>query len=103
MNRTLSCPNDHAPLRPVRRGAVTIDVCPECGGVWLDPGELERIKAAPAAGHAAPYFQGAPPAPTARRDRDEGRRDRDDDDDDDERRHARRRKRGLERLLDIFD
>ncbi len=22
---------------------VTIDYCPECGGVWLDPGELESL------------------------------------------------------------
>jgi Zn-finger nucleic acid-binding protein len=23
--------------------AVTIDYCPDCGGVWLDPGELEAL------------------------------------------------------------
>jgi Zn-finger nucleic acid-binding protein len=25
--------------------AVTIDECPECGGVWLDTGELARVRA----------------------------------------------------------
>lgn len=24
---------------------VEIDECPQCGGIWLDPGELERIRA----------------------------------------------------------
>lgn len=27
----------------VDRYGVTVDVCPSCGGVWLDPGEIDRI------------------------------------------------------------
>jgi hypothetical protein len=23
---------------------VEVDLCPSCGGIWLDPGELERLK-----------------------------------------------------------
>ncbi len=39
----------------VKRG-ITIDECPECGGVWLDAGELGRIRdefPSEAARHAA--------------------------------------------------
>ncbi|MCK6546221.1 zf-TFIIB domain-containing protein [Myxococcota bacterium] len=27
------------------RGGVAIDVCQTCGGIWLDPGEIERLVA----------------------------------------------------------
>lgn len=30
-------------LRPQTRDGVEIDVCPDCGGIWLDRGELERL------------------------------------------------------------
>lgn len=30
-------------MREVQRRGVTIDVCPECRGVWLDRGELDRL------------------------------------------------------------
>lgn len=30
-------------LRPYSRDGVEIDVCPDCGGIWLDRGELERL------------------------------------------------------------
>ena len=34
--------------RPFRRGsAVQIDECPNCGGIWLDAGELEAIRKEP--------------------------------------------------------
>lgn len=26
-----------------REHGVTVDYCPSCGGVWLDPGELEQL------------------------------------------------------------
>jgi Zn-finger nucleic acid-binding protein len=33
-------------MREVTRRGVLIDVCPECRGVWLDAGELEKLLAA---------------------------------------------------------
>lgn len=39
----LHCPDDHAALRAIRHRGVEIDVCPDCGGVWLDNGELALI------------------------------------------------------------
>ncbi len=30
-------------LEKVQLGDVEIDRCPKCGGVWLDPGELEQL------------------------------------------------------------
>jgi uncharacterized protein len=37
------CPTDGASLVEIDRSGVMIDVCPECKGVWLDRGELEKI------------------------------------------------------------
>jgi len=30
-------------LRPHHRGGVEIDICPNCHGMWLDRGELEKL------------------------------------------------------------
>jgi uncharacterized protein len=37
------CPIDGVPLVEMNKNGVTIDVCPECKGVWLDRGELEKL------------------------------------------------------------
>jgi Zn-finger nucleic acid-binding protein len=39
----LTCPKDQSPLRTIERNGVTIERCTECGGVFLDRGELERL------------------------------------------------------------
>jgi Zn-finger nucleic acid-binding protein len=39
----LRCPNDGARLVEIERSDVLIDACPECRGVWLDRGELDKI------------------------------------------------------------
>jgi Zn-finger nucleic acid-binding protein len=38
----LRCPNDGSRLVELDRADV-IDACPECRGVWLDRGELDKI------------------------------------------------------------
>ena len=97
------------------RSGIEIDYCPDCRGVWLDRGELDKIIE-----RATPTPQPAMPAPANPSPYDaEGRptrRDRDDDDndfdDDDRRRYqpgssgdgrpiGKRRKKGL--LGDLFD
>jgi uncharacterized protein len=37
------CPLGHGVLKEEARGSVVIDRCENCGGVWLDKGELEEL------------------------------------------------------------
>jgi uncharacterized protein len=93
------------------RSNIEIDYCPDCRGVWLDRGELDKIieRAAPTTGQLSP-----PPTPVPadvyRRDapsRAGSRRDWDDDDDDrgphptDGRSGSKRRSKGF--LGDLFE
>lgn len=39
----MKCPNCDATLVMSERSGVEIDYCPECRGVWLDRGELDKI------------------------------------------------------------
>ncbi|GAA1751478.1 zf-TFIIB domain-containing protein [Aeromicrobium alkaliterrae] len=65
----MKCPTDGATLTMSERAGVEIDYCPECRGVWLDRGELDKIldraaaESAPAAVVAPPITPAAPQAP----------------------------------------
>lgn len=39
----LVCPNCNVGMTQVKRSDVEIDMCPQCRGVWLDRGELEKL------------------------------------------------------------
>ncbi len=39
----MKCPVDNTELRMSEREGIEIDYCPECRGVWLDRGELDKI------------------------------------------------------------
>jgi Zn-finger nucleic acid-binding protein len=39
----MRCPNDGSRLVEVERADVLIDACPDCRGIWLDRGELDKI------------------------------------------------------------
>jgi Zn-finger nucleic acid-binding protein len=39
----MHCPVDNAVLQMTDRQGVEIDYCPQCRGVWLDRGELDKI------------------------------------------------------------
>ena len=39
----MKCPADGARLVVSERQGVEIDYCPDCRGVWLDRGELDKI------------------------------------------------------------
>ncbi|MFT8987028.1 MULTISPECIES: zf-TFIIB domain-containing protein [Actinomycetes] len=39
----MKCPTDGTPLALSERSGIEIDYCPECRGVWLDRGELDKI------------------------------------------------------------
>jgi Zn-finger nucleic acid-binding protein len=64
----MKCPNDSATLVMSERSGVEIDYCPDCRGVWLDRGELDKIidRAEPvqasASDHAAQQSAQQPPA-----------------------------------------
>ena len=50
----MKCPVDSIDLIMSERSGIEIDYCPQCRGVWLDRGELDKIldRAATAAGPA---------------------------------------------------
>lgn len=39
----MQCPIDGTTLEMTERAGVEIDYCPQCRGVWLDRGELDKI------------------------------------------------------------
>ena len=39
----MQCPTDGNTLIMSERGGIEIDYCPECRGVWLDRGELDKL------------------------------------------------------------
>ena len=39
----MKCPHCNVPLTMSERQGVEIDYCPQCRGVWLDRGELDKI------------------------------------------------------------
>ena len=39
----MTCPTDGALLVMTDRSGIEIDYCPQCRGVWLDRGELDKI------------------------------------------------------------
>jgi len=57
----MSCPVCRVPLAMSDRQGIEIDYCPQCRGVWLDRGELDKIveRSAPAPA-PAPAPQAAP-------------------------------------------
>lgn len=87
----LICPNCNVGMTQINRSEVELDMCPQCRGVWLDRGELEKL--------LEPIRNEARQAPS-RNDYDRGHDDdyhrgRDD--------HHRDQGRKRNSILDIFD
>ncbi|KRC61001.1 hypothetical protein ASE14_08605 [Agromyces sp. Root81] len=62
----MQCPSDGTVLVMSERSGIEIDYCPNCRGVWLDRGELDKIVERAAREFAAPAQAApAPPAPPA--------------------------------------
>ena len=63
----MKCPIDSATLVMSERSGVEIDYCPECRGVWLDRGELDKIleRAETELGASRQAAPAAPAAPAA--------------------------------------
>ncbi|HYE17756.1 MAG TPA: zf-TFIIB domain-containing protein [Tepidisphaeraceae bacterium] len=76
----MKCPHCQTPdLMMTNRDGIEIDYCPQCRGVWLDRGELDKIIE-----RSNAYMAQAPAGGYGYR-----RGDDDDDDDDDDRRKYR--------------
>lgn len=104
----MRCPSCATRLVELERSEVLIDACPECRGVWLDRGELDRILdrerrvAAGVQDDDEDFFAEAEGRKgSASRPRPADRDRRDDRDDDDRRDGGKRRRRGM--LEDLFD
>ncbi len=104
---------------------IEVDVCPNCKGVWLDRGELERLamqgRAAAdptllaSSGHAAPHDRGSgPPAPlpeepaekTSSKPKSKSKskdRDRDDDDRENSKKKSKKKKSKKKRFSDLLE
>jgi uncharacterized protein len=108
----MKCPIDETLLQISDRQGIEIDFCPQCRGVWLDRGELDKLieRAAAEYAGAAP---GRPPGrsygdddrwqpPRRYDDDDDHRRSGRYDDDDDRYRYGKKKKRGGF-LGDLFD
>ena len=67
----MQCPVDGTTLVMADRQGVEIDYCPQCRGVWLDRGELDKIieRSAPA---PQPTRAAPPPQPQRGHDDDRG-------------------------------
>lgn len=98
----MNCPTCNVNLLITERQGIEIDYCPQCRGVWLDRGELDKIierSAAPTAAAAAhppipDEFPGYPDDRDRYRGRDDDRRGDDD-------RYKKKRKGSF--LDDLFD
>jgi uncharacterized protein len=55
----MKCPNCNETLIMADRQGIEIDYCPNCRGVWLDRGELDKIIE-----RSAAYTMGPEPGPT---------------------------------------
>lgn len=58
----MNCPTDGTTLLMSERHGIEIDYCPQCRGIWLDRGELDKIlervqSEASAAAPAQPSYQ----------------------------------------------
>ena len=101
----MSCPVCRVPLAMSDRQGIEIDYCPQCRGVWLDRGELDKIierTSTVAAQPAHPEPPRAAPQPAGDHYRKDDHRYRNDDHrrrDDDYYRH--KKKKSL--LGELFD
>ena len=94
----MNCPAcNTVALQMTERSGIEIDYCPQCRGVWLDRGELDKII-------ERANREAAPVAPTGRDERRYEERRTDDRDyrryDDDDYKYKKRKKSFFEELFD---
>lgn len=104
----MQCPVCNVALMMSDRNGIEIDYCPQCRGVWLDRGELDKIVERSNTGpvHQAPQFQ--QPQQVQHQQQPQSHYRHDDDDDDHYRRqdsnHGQHKKHKKENFLgELFD
>src|SRR5690606_24074423 len=101
-NMEMLCPKCHNLMRRYERNGVIVDQCSECGGLFLDRGELEHlVDAETAFNQRAAAAPPPPPPPAYGRDPRYDDRYYDDRRYEDDRYHRRRRRRNF--FDDLFD
>jgi len=106
----MKCPVDGVDLVMTERQGVEIDYCPQCRGIWLDRGELDKIIER-SAQHEAQYTRpvaandySADEKKKRSFDMDDDKHDyRRDDDDHDSYPRGRKKRSFLGDMFDIFD
>lgn len=88
----MQCPVDGSTLQMMDRQGVEIDYCPQCRGVWLDRGELDKI-----------IDRSAPPVPLQEPARAETRGEGPERRSDDSYRHEKPYRKRKSFLGEIFD
>ncbi|OUO92393.1 hypothetical protein B5F40_00345 [Gordonibacter sp. An230] len=96
----MKCPLCNVDLVMSERQGIEIDYCPQCRGVWLDRGELDKIIERSSAPTAAPHTQ--PMGYDEGYRRSEKRFDKHPRYDDDYREHHKKKRRG-DFLSDLFE
>lgn len=106
----MKCPVCNLELQMATRAGIEIDYCPNCRGVWLDRGELDKIIERHVQevqhlmrGASPAYTPEPPPAPARHTKPPRARYPREDDDDYYCHRKRRKKRDWLEELFDIFD
>jgi len=41
--RKIKCPKCNIDMKKISKQGITLDKCPKCGGIWFDPGEMEKL------------------------------------------------------------
>ncbi len=96
----MNCPKCYEPLRIAERQGVEIDYCPDCRGLWLDRGELDKIIERTMSNQAPP----PPPSdPYSRSDRSWGKPEKHHYDKDYHKKKKYKKKNILKEILDILD
>ena len=88
----MQCPVDNTTLAMADRQGIEIDYCPQCRGVWLDRGELDKLIERESSYSAGPA-PAPPPAAGPAQVYQERPRYRDDDDDDHYGHYGKKRKK----------
>ena len=101
----MKCPADEAELKMTERQGIEIDYCPQCRGVWLDRGELDRIIERSASVSSSSSERGRSEERYDERDRDDRYRDERDEKYNDNREGRSYQRKGKRKsfLGDLFD
>ena len=73
----MKCPVCDSKMKAVEKRGVEVDICPDCKGVWLDRGELDKLIELAATDGTAPLQSQERPVET-RRNHQDHQRDHDD-------------------------